>query len=100
MSKPIKRPTSGETEEDLLKLQAEFMKQKQDCIKKDVVDIETRMDLDSPSAVNRKRKISKEVKFMKFISTPRARGWYQHINFDVVLGVRHFKEVSLTRFSS
>ena len=68
MSKPIKRPTSGETEEDLLKLQAEFMKQKQDCIKKDVVDIETRMDQDSPSAVNRKRKISKEVKFMKFIS--------------------------------
>ena len=32
--------------------------------------------------------------------TPRARGWYQHLNFDVVLGVRHFKVVSLTRFSS
>ena len=65
MSKPIKRPTSGETEEDLLKLQAEFMNQKQNCIKKDVVDIDTRMDQDSPSAVNRKRKISKEVKIPK-----------------------------------
>ncbi|KAL5251188.1 hypothetical protein ACHWQZ_G016781 [Mnemiopsis leidyi] len=60
MSKPIKRPTSGETEEDLLKLQAEFLKQKQDRMKKDVVDINTKMDQDSPATVNRKRKISKE----------------------------------------
>ena len=37
---------------------------------------------------------------MIFLYTPRARGWYQHLNFDVILGVRHFKEVSLTRFSS
>ena len=52
-------------------------------------------------------KIPGEVTLMKvlkitaaILSTPRARGWYQHLNFDVVLGVRHFKVVSLTRFSS
>ena len=68
MSKPIKRPTSGETEEDLLKLQAEFLKQKQDRMKKDVVDINTKMDQDSPATVNRKRKISKEVRSSKLLT--------------------------------
>ena len=33
------------------------------------------------------------LKYSEACTTPRARGWYQHLNFDVVLGVRHFKVV-------
>ena len=61
MSEPVKRPTAGETEEDLLKLQAKFMKKKQGQMKKDVVDIDKGMMDSEPGTVNRKRKISKEV---------------------------------------
>ena len=61
MSQPIKRPTANETEEDLLKLQAEFMKKKQGQVKKDVIDINQGMGHEPPQSVNRKRKISKEV---------------------------------------
>jgi hypothetical protein len=60
MSQPVKRPTVDETEEDLLKLQADFMKQKQGNIKKDVVDLRHGIESE-PKPMNRKRKISKEV---------------------------------------
>ena len=60
MSQPIKRPTVGETEEDLLRLQADFMKKKQGHVMKDVIEVNRPME-SHPEPVNRKRKISKEV---------------------------------------
>lgn len=64
MDLPVKRPTAGEDEEDLLRLQVQFMKQKQNAVKKDVVDVRTEVGEVVPKeqVVNRKRKISKEVR--------------------------------------
>ena len=41
-----------------------------------------------------------ELHIYAYVFTPRVRGWYQHLNSDVILGVRHFKAVSQTRFSN
>ena len=64
MSEPIKRPTAVDTEDDLLRFQAEFMKNKAN-VKKDVVDLNegtTSGHLpEGAGSVNRKRKIVKEV---------------------------------------
>ena len=44
--------------------------------------------------------IQESKRVLLYNNTPRVRGWYQHLNSDVILGVRHFKAVSQTRFSN
>ena len=59
MSAPIKRPTAEEDEEDLLRLQQQFMKQK-GGVKKDVIEVQHEKE-DPVAALSRKRKINKQV---------------------------------------
>lgn len=68
MSEPIKRPTAADTEDDLLRFQAEFMKNTSG-VEKDVIKVEEK-DLVTDrreynvgvGSVNRKRKMEKEVR--------------------------------------
>ena len=72
MSLPIKRPTKDEDEEDLLRLQAEFMKQKSNSVKKDKIDIHEDFHEAEEAVPSRKRKISKQVPTVTIIIFPHS----------------------------